>query len=109
MKNNKQEGHGQEKIKVSVDPEIMDLIPGFLSNREKDIRSMLEALENGDYETIRTLGHSMKGSGGGYGFDVIGDIGLSIEQEAIDRNIDGIRRDIKELAAYLDRIEVVCE
>ncbi len=97
------------KIRIHVDPEIMDLIPGFLDNREKDIRSMLKALENGDYETIRTLGHSMKGSGGGYGFDVIGDIGSLLEQEAESRNIEGIRRGIDELSTYLERVDVVYE
>lgn len=98
---------GQEKIKVSVDPEIMDIVPGFLDNRKKDVMSMLEALENGDYETIRMLGHSMKGSGGGYGFDTISEIGNSIEQEAKNRNVKGIRRNIEELATYLERIEIV--
>lgn len=98
-----------KKITVHVDPEIADIVPGFLENRQKDIKLIQDALLKEDYETIRTLGHSMKGSGGGYGFDAIGEIGLSIEQNAMDRNIDGIRREIKELAAYLDRIEVVCE
>ncbi len=107
MKQNEQSS--KEKIKVSVDPEIMDLIPGFLDNREKDIRSMLKALENGDYKTIRTLGHSMKGSGGGYGFDAIGDIGSLLEQEAESRNIEGIRRGIDELSTYLERVDVVYE
>ncbi|MGR3174672.1 MAG: Hpt domain-containing protein [Candidatus Scalindua sp.] len=100
---------GQEKIKVSVDPEIMDIVPGFLDNRKKDVMSMLEALENGDYETIRMLGHSMKGSGGGYGFDTISEIGNSIEQEAKNRNVEEIRRNIEELATYLERIEIVYE
>lgn len=107
MKQNEQ--GGQEKIKISVDPEIMDIVPKFLANRNKDVRSMLEALESGDYETIRMLGHSMKGSGGGFGFDAISKIGLSIEQEAKDCNIEGIRSSIEELATYLNRIEVVYE
>lgn len=106
----RQEDQGEhEKIKVSVDPDIMDLVPGFLENRENDIKSMLKALENGDYETIRTLGHSMKGSGSGYGFDTISEIGLSIEKGSKDRNVEGIRKSIEELATYLERIEIVYE
>ncbi len=97
------------KILIHVDPEIADIVPGFLGNRQKDIKSIQDALQQGDYETIRTLGHSMKGSGGGYGFDAISDIGSVLEQEAENRNIDGIRRGIEELLTYLERIVVVYE
>ena len=50
-----------EKIVVLVDPELADLIPGYLKNRHTDVQSILGALEHGDCETIRVLAHSMKG------------------------------------------------
>ena len=98
-----------EKIIVRVDAEIKDLIPGFLENRQKDIKTILEALDQGDYETIRLLGHRMKGAGGGYGFDAITDIGRSIEQGVKEKNPEGVRRWVKELSKYLDRLEIVYE
>ncbi len=98
-----------EKIVVHVDREIADIVPGFLANRRMDIKSIQDALSKEDYETIRTLGHSMKGSGGGYGFDAIGDIGSLLEQEAESRNIKGIRRGIDELSTYLERVDIVYE
>ncbi|MBI5214051.1 MAG: Hpt domain-containing protein, partial [Nitrospirae bacterium] len=88
---------------------LEDLIPGFLQNRREDVKSMLAAIDNGDYETIRILGHSIKGTGGGYGFDTISDIGHSVEQAAKDKNPEEIRIKINELSAYLDRVEVVFE
>lgn len=96
-----------EKIVVRVDAEIEDLIPGFLENRRKDIETILEALDQGDYETIRLLGHRMKGAGGGYGFDAITDIGRSIEQGAKEKNPEEVRRWLGDLLHYLDRVEVV--
>ncbi len=98
-----------EKITVHVDPEIADIVPGFLENRRKDIKSIKDALLKEDYETIQILGHSMKGSGAGYGFDAIGDIGSLLEQEAESRNIEGIRRGIDELSTYLEQVDVVYE
>ncbi len=98
-----------EKITVHVDPEIADIVPGFLENRWKDIKSIKDALLKEDYETIQILGHSMKGSGAGYGFDAIGDIGSLLEQEAESRSIEGIRRGIDELSTYLERVDVVYE
>src|SRR5712692_5782144 len=52
-----------EKTIIRVDPDIAELIPGFLENRRKDIAAMLDAVQRGDFETVRVLGHSMKGAG----------------------------------------------
>lgn len=100
-------GQNSEKIRVHVDGELEDLIPGYLDNRRQDVQSMLEALNQGDYETIRVLGHSMKGSGGGYGFDAITEIGSFLEQAAKGKDAAGVRKWVGELLAYLEGIEVV--
>ncbi len=96
-----------EKIVVNVDSDIEDLIPGFLENRQEDVKSIYDALEKEDYETIRILGHSMKGAGGGYGFDEITDIGRSIEESAEDKNQEEVKKWVINLSNYLDRIEIV--
>jgi len=96
-----------EKIVIRADPDLEDLIPGYLDRRREDLRVLQDALERRDYETIRSLGHKMKGSGGGYGFVAITEIGRTLEQAAKDRDSDEARRRIGELAAYLERVEVV--
>ena len=101
--------NNNEKIIVHVDADLEELIPGFLQNRHEDIKTILNALEKGDYETVRILGHSMKGSGGGYGFDAITDIGHSIEDAAKEKNPEEIKKQVNALSGYLDRVEVVFE
>lgn len=101
------DGDQDGKIRVKVDPDLADLIPGFLENRRKDVTAMQEALGRGDFEAVRILGHSMKGAGGGYGFDAITEIGAALEQAAKGRNPDGIRKGLSDLASYLARVEVV--
>jgi HPt (histidine-containing phosphotransfer) domain-containing protein len=96
-----------EKITVKIDPDLEDLIPGYIENRHKDIRAMEEALAKGEFETVRVLGHSMKGSGGGYGFDGITEIGRSLEQAAKGGDAAAMRRGIDALADYMKRVEVV--
>jgi len=96
-----------DKIIVYVDSDIEDLVPGFLENRGRDITSIKEALSNNDYEAIRIIGHSMKGTGGGYGFDSISDIGSSIETEAENRDSEKIREQTEKLSSYLKCVEVV--
>ncbi len=98
-----------EKTIIRVDPDIAELIPGFLENRRKDIVAMLDAVQRGDFETVRLLGHSMKGAGGGYGFDAITEIGAALEQAAKQRNAAEIRNRVHELSRYLDRVEVISD
>ena len=98
-----------ERIQVSIDPDLEDLIPGFLENRSKDLDAMKEALSTGDFETLRSIGHSLKGVGGGYGFDRISEIGAEIESLAKLSDLEGITPQVEDLADYLGRLEVVYE
>lgn len=95
------------RIVVHVDPDLEDLVPGFLSNRRNDVHKLSSALERAEFDAIRVTGHSMKGAGGGYGFDEITDIGARIERAALERDAGGIRAGIDALAEYLERVEVV--
>lgn len=107
MKTNSVEKNG--KIVVNVDSDLEELIPDFMENRLEDIKSLTEALAKKDFETIRILGHSMKGSGGGYGFDEITTIGGFIEKAALEPDIGEIKKRVDELDSYLQRVEVVYE
>ncbi|MGE0385616.1 MAG: Hpt domain-containing protein [Gammaproteobacteria bacterium] len=96
-----------ESIIVHVDPDLADLVPGFLDNRRADVVRMGTALDRSDFDPIRIAGHSMKGSGGGYGFDEITAIGARIERAALARDAAAVRAEIDALAEYLARVEVV--
>ncbi|MBF0515812.1 MAG: Hpt domain-containing protein [Nitrospirae bacterium] len=97
------------KIIVTIDNDLADLIPGYLVNRGDDIKKMNTAIESGEFEIIRTTGHQLKGSGGGYGFDFITATGMSIEQGAKDKDIVEIKRHIAALGDYLDRLTILYE
>ncbi len=98
-----------EKIIVHIDPDLEDLIPGFLSNRAKDVASIRALLASQDFDAIRVLGHSMKGAGGGYGFDRITDLGGTIESAAVARDAATIGAANDQLDDYLARVETVCD
>ena len=95
------------RIIVHVDPDLADLIPGYLAHRKRDIAALHEAVDKHDLDTVRILGHSMKGSGGGYGFQTITDIGMLLEKNAKEGLDDGIRAQIEGLEEYLRQIEIV--
>ena len=98
-----------DKIIIHVDSDVQELIPQFLKNRRQDIEEMQKVLETRDYETVRRLGHSMKGAGEGYGFDQITFIGARLEEYAKIQDTEKISKMIAELAHYLDRVKVLYE
>jgi HPt (histidine-containing phosphotransfer) domain-containing protein len=96
-----------EKIIAHVDPDLRDLIPGYLENRLRDLTTIKNALKAADFAKIRVLGHSMRGSGGGYGFMPISNIGEAIEKAAKNKDRDPIKNHLTELSDFLERVTLV--
>jgi len=105
----KEESSRKDTILVRTDPKFADLIPGFLQNRRQDVIAMLDALDRGDFETVESLGHGLKGAGGSYGFQAITDIGAALEQTAESADTDASRKWVGELSRYLDRVEIISD
>ena len=97
----------QEPIVIYVDEDLEELIPEFLENRHEDVAAIRNLLQAGDLPEIQRLGHSMKGSGGGYGFFELTDIGGTIEEAAKHGNIRIIDESVLYLEDYLSKVEVV--
>jgi HPt (histidine-containing phosphotransfer) domain-containing protein len=94
-------------IRVEVDPDLLDLVPGFLENRRADLDSIRTALERGDYRGIHRIGHNLKGDSGALGFDGLGVVGRELERAAVEHDDADIRAELGRLADYLERVEVV--
>jgi PAS domain S-box-containing protein len=99
----------EPKVLVRVEEEFRSLMPGFLVNRRQDVESIRRALDEDDFETIRSLGHGMKGAGGCYGFDSISELGEGFERAAHEKSNIEIRKRLAELTSYLERVELVYE
>jgi len=97
----------QDKIIVHIDRDLEDLIPVFMENRRKDVENLKSAVIASDYNTLRSIGHNLKGVGGGYGFAWITDLGADIEAAAKVNDIKTITELIDSYADYLGRVEVV--
>lgn len=95
-----------EPFRVEVDQDLQDLVPQYLENKKKDASRIREALDKGDLETVRILGHSMAGSGGGYGFPGITRIGRNLEKFAQSKDVDAARASVHELEIYLTNVIV---
>ncbi|MBF0176034.1 MAG: Hpt domain-containing protein [Magnetococcales bacterium] len=102
-------GSGAEKILVHIDKDLAEIVPGYIQNRWRDVEAMRLAVENHDLESLRVMGHRMKGSGAGYGFDAITEIGRRVESCAREEQIGEINHEIEALVEYLQRIDVQYE
>ncbi|MBF0426234.1 MAG: Hpt domain-containing protein [Magnetococcales bacterium] len=97
---------GTERILVHIDKDLEEIVPGYVQNRWRDVEAMRLAVANKDMESLRVMGHRMKGSGAGYGFDAITEIGRKLESAARDGQIEEITREIDALVAYLQRVDI---
>ena len=99
--------NAEDAIPVQIDQDLEGIIPGFLENRRRDVQTLETALQENNLAEIRTIGHRMKGDGGGYGFDAISMMGEALEQAAAREDRDAIRRQTAELIDFLARVTVV--
>jgi CheY-like chemotaxis protein len=95
------------EVVVSPDPEVAPLVPEFLENRRADIARVQAFIDGADWEALRSLGHKMKGTGRGYGFARLTDIGRAIEEAGTNEDADRARAAAAALARYLERVRVV--
>jgi CheY-like chemotaxis protein len=94
-------------ILVNADRKFADLIPTYLQNCRQNVTAMLDALDQVDFETVKNLGHQMKGSGGAFGFQAITDIGTNLQEAAESADADASCKWVGELSNYLDRVEII--
>jgi len=93
-----------ERIRVAVESWLKPVVPAYLEKRRADVAKLRSALERGDHETVRTLGHQMAGSGTSYGFAEITAIGGSIEEAALAADGERMRNGIEALDRYLGNV-----
>ena len=101
------DGNYSQRVTVSVDADLEELVPGFLENRRKDAAALARAAKARDMKTVRLLGHRMKGDGGGYGFQEISEIGEALEQAASRQDWKVIAQKTEALTAFLAQVDVV--
>lgn len=91
---------------IAVSEQIMALVPQYLASKEKQIEEARASLAARDFGPIRRFGHNLKGTGRGYGFPPIEDLGREIERAAVQADagriaeqLDALHRFVTESAA----------
>lgn len=100
--------HPRKPVRVTIDPELIDIVPLFLDHRWQDVASLQDALAHEDSSLVRAIAHNLKGAGRSFGFNAVSRIGERLEQAAERSNWHSVERFINRLIAYLERVEPVC-
>jgi HPt (histidine-containing phosphotransfer) domain-containing protein len=106
-------GPGHEVGRDSMQPRVVwlekdleQLVRRFLHRKEGELQRLRSALDGGDFETVRALGHDLKGAGEGFGFPELSILGAKFELAANARDTDLIRVHIATMERYLKRLQV---
>jgi PAS domain S-box-containing protein len=84
---------------------LAERTPAYLLNCRQNVIDMDSALDRADFEAVTIVGHNLRGSGGGFGFQAITDIGAGLEGAAEKGDVDASRRWVAELSSYLDGLD----
>lgn len=95
-----------EPIIERIDGDLEELMERFFDNSNKDTVVMQAALDAKDFETLARLGHTAKGTGFGYGFKGMGEIGRELELAAKATDVKQCKEEIDRMAHYLAHVKV---
>ena len=96
------EGDGADARTERSARRLKEQIPAYLANCRHNVGVMLAALDRSDFEAVTILGHNLRGSGGGFGFQAITDLGAGLERACEETDLDAARKLVRDLSSYLE-------
>jgi HPt (histidine-containing phosphotransfer) domain-containing protein len=91
---------------VGLEKDLEQLVTRFLRRKEDELARLRQALSGADFETIRKLGHDLKGAGEGFGFPELSILGAKFELAARAADAELIAVHITTMERYLKRLQV---
>lgn len=84
---------------IEVSADVAPLVPTFLASTREKVARARAALEGGDLERVRSIGHALKGTGTSYGFPRITELGARLESSEGD-----LADTLESLQRYLEEV-----
>lgn len=88
-----------------IEEELARRRPLFLAHRRADLEEMRNAVDHGDYNRLKSMGHRIKGLAGSYGYPEIGTAGAYIELAANACHRASVEQALTEMEVILSRID----
>jgi signal transduction histidine kinase/CheY-like chemotaxis protein len=94
------------EIRVAVPEFIRELAPEFLRRQRYGLLSVAASLKSGEFDSIQSFAHNMKGCGRSFGFPLLTDLGRDMETAAKERDSASLRAQIEQLRDYLTAVDI---
>ncbi len=86
---------------------VAALVPKFLASKPMQIEQARSSLAERDFDPIRRFGHNLKGTGRGYGFPCIEEMGRELEKAATERDDASVAEQLENLYRFVTDDAVV--
>jgi HPt (histidine-containing phosphotransfer) domain-containing protein len=83
------------------DDEWAEMQEMYINHTSKELKNIKVNLDSAAFDSLRTFGHNIKGSGGMYGFNEITSWGAAIESAATNENLEDIKSHLDALEVFL--------
>jgi signal transduction histidine kinase/HPt (histidine-containing phosphotransfer) domain-containing protein len=90
---------------LRIDPDLLPILPRFLSNRRADCATMRSSADAGDFGQVALLAHNMKGTGAAFGFPRLSELGGQLERFAREADALHVAEKLGELTRELEIVE----
>jgi CheY-like chemotaxis protein/HPt (histidine-containing phosphotransfer) domain-containing protein len=91
---------------VQVEAGMEDVVPGYLAKRRAEVPLYTAALAREDFDSIKKMAHRMKGTGAGYGFPLLTELGATLEKAALGKDGAQLETCTNQLAVYLQSVQL---
>jgi HPt (histidine-containing phosphotransfer) domain-containing protein len=88
---------------------VAELVPSYLASKPQQIEDARTCLAAKDFDPIRRFGHNLRGTGPGYGFPSIAQLGKEIETAATDHDETRIAAQLEALHRMIASHEAVSQ
>ena len=85
-----------------VSPEVAALVPKYLASQSKQIDEAHAQLGQQGFDSIRRFGHNLKGTGRGYGFAEMEEMGGDLERAAQETSESSIAETLEALRHFVN-------
>lgn len=93
-------------MKIKVDADLKELVPAYLRARRDELAVISVLLAKEDFAGLKSIGHQLRGSGGGFGLDFLTELGARMESSAAAGDKAALRAQTEELKDFLESLEV---
>ncbi|MCJ2165448.1 MULTISPECIES: Hpt domain-containing protein [unclassified Pseudodesulfovibrio] len=96
-----------DRFQVTVAPELEPIMTRYMEIRRQELKQLEAALDAGDSDAVRELGHTLKGTGASYGFDFLTELGAAIEGAGRCQELDFARELGKSVRDYIEHVDII--